>query len=341
MKRDTDYERGRHQVLIVGGSLAGAACAIALCQAGVDAIALDRGEFPRRKVCGGFLSPGAIRCLDDLGVLAALRSRGAVGVAEARLRLDHRCIEIPFDSPGLGVSRELLDQILAEAASVRFRSSVERVEPLKQGFRVFGAASDGKGFRFDADIVIDAAGSLSRLSRRRTRPQFGVQYYEQRSRSSTLEFSFFQGGYGGSVSVDGGRTNSCFLVDKSRLGGYLEREGCIVTGSVGYTRTRGPCLAVGDAGGLIDPFCGEGIRHALESGKLAGRIVADGLDAGHAYSSIRKSYDRSVHLAWRRKRAVASMLRWVLDRRSPRWAAFALGGRFQALVPTLLHQLWS
>ncbi len=306
----------------------------------MDALALDRDQFPRRKVCGGFLSPGAIRCLDHLGVLPRVRSEGGVRVKRARVRLGRRDIDIPFDEPGLGVSRERLDQILAIAAGVCSGHFVERVEPLKKGFRVHGTASEGRTFQLDADIVIDAAGKISRFTRRRTVSQFGVQYYEQRPTDSTLEFSFFEGGYGGSVSVEGGRTNTCFLVDKTRVAAYLDREGCIVTGSVGYTRTRGPYLSVGDAGGMIDPFCGEGIRHALESGQLAGQIVSEGIDRGHSYAAIRESYDRGRTQTWRKKRALGSILRWVLDHRLPKGAAFALGGRFPDVGRTVLDQLW-
>ena len=340
MKRKTTCEIDRHQVLIIGGGLAGAAATIALSRAGVDVRALDRDQFPRRKVCGGFLSPGAIRCLDDLGVLRRLRSEGAVRVRRARVRLGENEIDIPFETAGLGVSRERLDQILAEAAGVRSRHFVNNVERLKKGFRVHGTAPEGRSFRLDADVVIDAAGKLSRLTRRLIRPEFGVQYYEQRLLGSTLEFSFFPGGYGGSVSVEGGRVNTCFLVDKTRVAAYLGREGCIVTGSVGYTRTRSPYLAVGDAAGMIDPFCGEGIRHALESGRLAGQIVSEGLDAGLSYAGMRESYDRGCAETWRQKRTMGSILRWVLDHRLAKGAAFALGGQCPGVGRRLLHQLW-
>jgi flavin-dependent dehydrogenase len=340
LKINTQHEPVSHPVLIIGGGLAGAACTIALRRAGVDVLALDRDQFPRRKVCGGFLSPGAIQCLDDLGLLPQVRSEGAVAVRRARVRLGDREIDIPFDEPALGISRERLDQILAEAARVRSGHFVEHVEPLKKGFRVHVTASDGRSLRLDAAIVIDAAGKLSRFTGRRTRPQYGVQYYEDRPTDSTLEFRFFEGGYGGSVSVEGGRTNTCFLVDKTRVGAYRDRDGCMVTGSVGYTRTRGQYLAIGDAGGMIDPFCGEGIRHALESGRTAGEIVSEGMDRGLSYAAIRESYERGHEQAWRRKRALGSILRWVLGHRLPKSTAFAIGGQFPGVGRKLLDQLW-
>ena len=47
-------------VVIIGGSLAGAACVRELARRGIDAVAFERDRFPREKVCGGFLSPGAV-----------------------------------------------------------------------------------------------------------------------------------------------------------------------------------------------------------------------------------------------------------------------------------------
>ncbi len=331
-----------HQVVVIGGGLAGAACAIELRSRGMDAVSFDRDQFPRRKVCGEFLSPGALRCLDDLGLLDRVRSQGAVVVRGARVRFDDEAeIDILFEQIGLGFSRERLDEILAREADVRTGHRIENVQSLPGGgFRVQGRGTDGLGFGADCTVVIDAAGKLGRFTRRRESKQFGVQFYEERSVGSMLEFCFFEGGYGGSVSIEGGRTNSCFLVNKDRVGEYLDREGCIVTGSVAYSRIPGPYLAVGDAGGMIDPFCGEGMRHALESGRLAARIVAHGLEQGLPYQTLRENYEREWRQRWGTKRALAALLRRTLAHPFGKRTGFWLGAQFPGFAGRLLHQLW-
>ncbi len=92
-------------VVIIGGSLAGATCARELTRLGVDAIAIERDTFPRHKVCGGFLSPGAVDCLDELGLLGAVRSAvGAVDVDHARIHADGQEFEVcHFRVKGLGI----------------------------------------------------------------------------------------------------------------------------------------------------------------------------------------------------------------------------------------------
>jgi flavin-dependent dehydrogenase len=73
-------------VAIIGGSLAGAACARELARRGVEAVAFERDRFPREKVCGGFLSPGAVELLGELAVLEHARLAGAVPVEAVRVQ---------------------------------------------------------------------------------------------------------------------------------------------------------------------------------------------------------------------------------------------------------------
>jgi flavin-dependent dehydrogenase len=51
-------------VLIVGGGPAGSACAWRLRQHGLDALILDKAEFPRQKPCAGWVTPSLFRALN-------------------------------------------------------------------------------------------------------------------------------------------------------------------------------------------------------------------------------------------------------------------------------------
>ena len=330
----------RHDVVIIGGSLAGASCAMALRGEGIDVGVFDRDRFPREKVCGEFLSPGALRGLDRLGVLDNVLAAGAVRVDRGRLRAAGRTIEIPFPAPGLGFSRERLDALLAGRAGVEYGCPVESVRRDGGGFVTEVSDASGGRFEVSSKVVVDAAGKLSRFTRRLPTSQYGVGYHEEGDNGSVLDFEFFDGGYGGSVSVEGGRKNSCFLVDRDQVERFRRKGGRVVTGRVAYRRVGGEYLAIGDAAGMVDPFCGEGMRHALESGLLAAGVVGDGLHNGRGYDDMRRRYDGAWRAAWSRKRALASALRSILA--SPRMSnpAFALGVRFPRLVSLLLRELW-
>ena len=58
----------KYDVLIVGGGPAGSACARKLVQAGRSVAVLDREEFPRTKLCAGWVTPEAVADLElDVG----------------------------------------------------------------------------------------------------------------------------------------------------------------------------------------------------------------------------------------------------------------------------------
>ena len=192
-----------------------------------------------------------------------------------------------------------------------------------------------------ANVVVDAAGKRSRFSQRVAKQQYGVAFHEARDNGSVLNFQFFDGGYGGTVSVEGGRRNSCFLVDRKRLAQFRrQQEGCIATGPIGYEAVTGDYLSIGDASGMIDPFCGEGMCHALDTGMIAGHVIAEGLAGGREYEEIRQRYMCEWRRRWRSKRASAGRLRQLLEHRHAFGAAFVLASWFPTIPSSFLHDLW-
>jgi len=320
----------KHDVVIIGGSLAGAACARELARRGIDAVTFERDRFPRDKVCGGFISPGGVDCLERLGVLDDVRAAGAVEVNSAKVRMGSVEVDVPFERSGLGISRSALDRIVA-GAMVRQGSAVSRAVRTDAGFVV-----SGLDFEVACSVVVDAAGKLSRFTRRRREEEFGIQYTEEGARGNVLDFWFFDDGYGGAVSVEGRRSNFCFLINKNRLPHYVERRpACLVTGPLAYDRLPGDYIAVGDAAGMVDPFCGEGMRHALDSGMLAARVVARGIRGGRGYEEIRREYEVEWNARWRTKRALGTVLRKIL-----RYSKLSRTA-FRFIPPQLWNRLWN
>jgi flavin-dependent dehydrogenase len=124
-----------HDVIIVGGSVAGAATAFWLGQAGFRVLVLDRAVFPRDKACGEGIMPAGVEALAEMDVLASLREQGARSFYGITFHDHHGCSASGMfpeatEHPGLIIRRQRLDAFLLEKAA-----SIPGVE-VRQGFRV-------------------------------------------------------------------------------------------------------------------------------------------------------------------------------------------------------------
>src|SRR3989442_5424675 len=63
-------------VLIVGAGPAGAVAATLLARAGARVRLIDRADFPRDKLCGDTVNPGALALLRRLGMAETLDAEG-------------------------------------------------------------------------------------------------------------------------------------------------------------------------------------------------------------------------------------------------------------------------
>jgi len=83
-------------------------------------------------------------------------------------------------------------------------------------------------------------------------------------------------------------------------GGEAQR-GRIVTSPIpmGFNRVplhRGGLLLVGDSGGMVNPFNGEGISYAMEAGRLAAEVTAEAL--ARSSTAVLDRYDAELRARW-------------------------------------------
>jgi geranylgeranyl reductase family protein len=162
-------------VIVVGAGPGGASTAAQLAAAGADVLLLERGRFPRDKVCGDFVGPVALRELDALGIGAEVEAAGNRS-DRATLFIDGAA-ELTYVLPAVGslrghgrvVRRVELDAIVARAAQRAGARLVEdtavtSLQRTEDGIAVVARTPDGQR-RWHARAVVGADGSSSVVAR--------------------------------------------------------------------------------------------------------------------------------------------------------------------------------
>lgn len=302
------YLASVRRVIIVGAGPAGCSTALALCgTAGVQVLLLERRTLPRPKTCAGGLSPWTLGQLRRMGLLAPVLAE-AHPIRWATIwtgRGQPLTLRGPFQAAVL--VRERFDAILVDAAR---RAGAE----LRDGVAVTGLARDNGrvvGVRtsrevLEADAVVMATGAAARDGRAAPRDNrfFGIltRYEGIAGLADGLEMYLddeqVHPHYAWVFPEGGGRANVglCFrrgpagpnarvllerFVDRHlapRLRG-ARQIGRVVAHPIRACWWPVPLaspgvLHVGEAAGLVDPWTGEGIYHALVSGRAAGAALA-------------------------------------------------------------------
>jgi flavin-dependent dehydrogenase len=211
--------------VIVGGGLAGAACATLLARAGREALVIEREAAPAHKICGEFLSAEAHLHLGRLGLdIARL---GGHPIARLRLVRGDRVVSAPLGFRGIGLTRRALDEALlahAEAAGARVLRghTAHLVDGTAATLRVAGLADIAAAPLFLATGKHELRG-LARQPRRPPENLVGFKSYfalspdQHSALSGHVEVMLFRDGYAGLQRVEGELANLCLLVRRERL----------------------------------------------------------------------------------------------------------------------------
>lgn len=222
-------------VLIVGGGPAGSVAATVLARAGVRVLIVDRARFPREKLCGDSLNPGALALLRRLGMVSdiercGLPIDGMLVTGEGGVAIDGL---YPAGLVGRSISRTALDWSLlqqATAAGAALETGVAVRHAIVEGTSVAGVATgtNGTEHALRARVTIAADGRRSvlafglGLARQPPRPRrwaIGAYMTDVTGTSSRGEMHIRLGRYIGVAPLPGGLTNVCLVVPVSGVSG--------------------------------------------------------------------------------------------------------------------------
>jgi flavin-dependent dehydrogenase len=289
-----------HDLIIIGGGPAGTSAAISAARQGAGVLLLERGRFPRHKVCGEFVSAESLSLLRDLLDLQhAALLHDAVRIPRARMFLDGHTLHASVDPPAASIARFDLDAALwhsAESTGVDARQQVTVQSVGGSGpFCIVTADKE-----FEARALVNASGRWSNLNlapaKNGTRSEkwLGVKaHFAEPVSEPSVDLYFFDGGYCGVQPVGAGRVNASAMVRAdvaSSLPEVFARHPELRERSRNWTLVSDPVstsplifrhpqperdgiLMAGDAAGFVDPFVGDGISLALRSGSLAARSL--------------------------------------------------------------------
>jgi flavin-dependent dehydrogenase len=248
----------RADVLVAGGGPAGALTALLLARRGLRVRIFDRAVFPRDKLCGDTLNPGALAILRRLDVASrfesrALPIRGMVVTGDRGVRVSG---EYGPGVHGLSIARRELDTALLEEAvaagvDVEQRALVRGplVDTSGPHARVVGLRiARGSGSEeVRAPMVIAADGRRSRLAfalgllRQAAHPRrwaIGAYFEGVQGPAGYGEMHIRTGRYIGVAPLPGGFTNACVVVAEPRAGALAEPGALLLA-----TLRRDPVLA--------------------------------------------------------------------------------------------------
>ena len=329
--------RSNYDLIVIGGGPAGSSAAITAARAGIRVLMLERGHFPRHKVCGEFVSAESISLLnwllgeEDPGLVPS-----SLPLTEARLLIDGRILRIPMAPAAASIARYDLDLALWNAArragaEVLSQTAVQNIEG--QGpFVVHTPEGD-----FHARSVINASGRWSNLNRAETPDAgsswLGIKTHMRGEGAPSVDLYFFVGGYCGVQPVHGPDgeflINVCALLPSgtpARLEEVFRRHPLLESRSRNWSAAFSPLstfpvvfrepravsggiMNVGDAAGFVDPFVGDGIAMALRGGNMAASCLVSHLGGESSLPEASRKYSAQYHQQLRPVYRNSSLLR--------------------------------
>lgn len=296
-------------VLIVGGGPAGSSAAWQLRQQGLDVVVMDKAQFPRDKVCAGWITPAVVQAL-RLDIDAYAHEHVLQPITAFRTGLiDGGDLETRYPTTvSYGIRRCELDSYLLQRSGARLRlgQTLKSLERNGSQWVVNGAIS--------APMVIGAGGHFCPVARfmgaklgsgepviSAKEIEFEMshmQRYECQVRPDTPELYFCRDlkGYGwcfrkgNHLNIGLGREDNRHLTEQFKhFCNFLKQRGRIphdmpdtlhghaylLYGHAVRRQIDDGMLLVGDAAGLAYPQSGEGIRPAVESGLIAAATILE------------------------------------------------------------------
>ncbi len=313
-----------YDALVIGAGPAGATAAFMLARAGWSVALIEKARFPRRKVCGEFMSATSLSLLREFGLAASYLAQAGPPVRQIGLYAGDTMLAadmpLPCDGPdfyGRALGREHFDTMMLNAAAISGAAvwqpwTLTDLTRVADGYTATAVAKEErKSATLNARIVIAAHGSWepgrlptqcqAAVPRASDLFAFKAHFCNCGLPAALMPLLLFPGGYGGMVHSDGGRVSLSCCIRRDRLARCRREHPNTKAADAIITHIRASCRGVENAladatrdaawlsAGPIRP----GIRAFRDDG-----IFAVGNAAGEAHPLVAEGISMAIQSSW-------------------------------------------
>ncbi|RWC35631.1 NAD(P)/FAD-dependent oxidoreductase [Mesorhizobium sp.] len=292
-----------HDAIIIGAGPAGTSVALTLARRGWAVAIVEKSVFPRRKVCGEYISASNLALLDQLEIGDAWRANAGPEIRRVGFISGEASVEAPMPrakdgpsaNPGFGraLGRDILDCLLLHAAR---SAGVEIFQPCRAvaidrdgEMQMVRIQAGNETSMLRAPVIVAAHGSwepgplpsqLGKTNRPSDLLGFKAHFTGSSLAPDLMPLLVFPGGYGGMVSADHGRLSISCCIRRDMLARLRKQSG----------PNQQSHLSAADAVCRHLMESCRGVRDALESAHADGSWLA----AGPIRPGIRSCYERDI-----------------------------------------------
>ncbi|MCV3243540.1 NAD(P)/FAD-dependent oxidoreductase [Mesorhizobium sp. ZC-5] len=309
-----------YDVIVIGAGPAGSSTALALARQGWKVAIVEKAAFPRRKVCGEFMSATNLALLDKFGLGDAWRTEAGPEVRRVGLFAGNRNIEArmppaPGGGYGRALGRDLLDTLFlaaAREAGAEVFQPWHAVDIAGEGTAQAVRIATGEEERLlSAPVIVAAHGSweqgkLPSQLQKTSRPSdlfgFKAHFSDAHLTADLMPLFIFPGGYGGMVWSDHGRLSISCCIRRDVLAAVRGSHGGLPAGEAVFRHIAASCRGVAEA--IRDDVVADGgwlaagpIRPGVRPG-YADDIFRVGNLAGESHPLIAEGISMAIQSGW-------------------------------------------